>query len=175
MLAGLSPRRYRLGLKPVGEQVEHEVSRRFVARTETALAELLAADLSEVELVALMVDGMHFAGHLCAVALGIDIEGSKHPLAVAVAVAEGSTENTPWSAACWSACASAAWDTSRPLLAVLDGSKALAAAVTEVFERPLPPSPSRCREPFEPRFHLCAQQSLQRPPPRLTTGRGIAE
>ena len=57
--------------------------------TETALAELLAADLSGLDLVAFMVDGVHFADHLCVVALGIDIDGVKHPLALV----EGSTEN----------------------------------------------------------------------------------
>ena len=36
------------------------VSRRFVAATETALGELLAADLSGLDLVALMIDGVHF-------------------------------------------------------------------------------------------------------------------
>ena len=59
MLAGLSARRYAVGLEPVGEQVtgtgagtsKSAVSRRFVAMTETALAELLAADLSTLDLV----------------------------------------------------------------------------------------------------------------------------
>jgi putative transposase len=54
MLAGLSTRRYPGGLEPVGEQVvqvatstsKSAVSRRFVAMTETALADLLSADLS---------------------------------------------------------------------------------------------------------------------------------
>ena len=54
MLAGLSTRRYPVGLEPVGAQVtetssatsKSAVSRRFVAMTETALGELLAADLS---------------------------------------------------------------------------------------------------------------------------------
>jgi hypothetical protein len=63
MLAKLSSRRYRAGLEPVGASVEAEarstsksaVSRRFVAATETALAELMATDLSGLELVALMV------------------------------------------------------------------------------------------------------------------------
>ena len=51
--------------------------------TETALAELLHADLSELDLVAFMVDGgVHFVEHLCVVALGIDLTGGKHPLAV---------------------------------------------------------------------------------------------
>jgi hypothetical protein len=65
-------------LEPVGEQVEADgkstsksaVSRKFVAMTETALADLLAADLTGLDLVALMIDGVHFADHLCVVALG---------------------------------------------------------------------------------------------------------
>ncbi len=65
------------------------VSRKFVAMTETALAELLAADLSALDLVALMIDGVHFGESVCVVALGIDIDGTKHPLALV----EGSTEN----------------------------------------------------------------------------------
>jgi hypothetical protein len=87
MLAGLSTRRYPVGLEPVGQRVEESacstsksvVSRRFVAATETALGELLAADLSGPDL-ALMFDGVHFGEHLCVVALGIGIDGTKHPL-----------------------------------------------------------------------------------------------
>ncbi|HEY5182260.1 MAG TPA: IS256 family transposase, partial [Dermatophilaceae bacterium] len=64
MLAGLSTRRYGVGLEPVGEAVEASsratsksaVSRKFVAMTEHALADLLDADLSELDLVALMID-----------------------------------------------------------------------------------------------------------------------
>ena len=141
MLAGLSTRRYRVGLEPVGAEVEREarstsksaVSRRFVERTETALAELLAADLSGLELVALMVDGVHFAGHLCVVALGIDVGGTKHPLAVV----EGSTENTTLVRDLLVGVRERGLNTGRPVLAVLDGSKALAAAVREVFDRPV--------------------------------------
>ena len=99
MLAGLSTRHYPVGLEPVGEQVEadalvDDASPRCRASssraTETALAELLAADLSGLDLVAFMVDGVHFGEHCCVVALGIGIDGTKHPLALA----EGSTENT---------------------------------------------------------------------------------
>jgi len=141
MLAGLSTRRYPVGLEPVGEQVEQAakstsksaVSRRFVERTETALAELLATDLSGVALVALMVDGVHFAGHLCVVALGVDAEGVKHPLAVV----EGSTENTTLVRELLVGLRERGLDTTRPILAVLDGAKALAAGVREVFDRPV--------------------------------------
>jgi putative transposase len=92
MLAGLSTRRYAVALEPVGEHVEREatstsksaVCRKFVAMTETALADLLAADLSGLDLVALMVDGVHFAESCFLVALGIDIDGGKHPLAASL-------------------------------------------------------------------------------------------
>ncbi len=98
MLAGLSTRRYPVGLEPVGPATQaagkatskSAVSRRFVAMTEHALADLLAADLTNLDLVAIMVDGVHFADHLCVVALGIDTDGIKYPLALVA----GSTENT---------------------------------------------------------------------------------
>ena len=92
---------------------------------------MLAADLSGLELVALMVDGVHFAGHLCVVALGIDVGGTKHPLAVV----EGSTENTTLVRDLLVGLRERGLNTRRPVLAVLDGSKALAAAVLEVFDR----------------------------------------
>jgi hypothetical protein len=89
MMAKLSTRRYSAGLEPVGTKVEatarstskSAVSRRFVAATESALATMLSADLSELDLVAVMIDGVHFADHLCVVALGIGIDGTKHPSA----------------------------------------------------------------------------------------------
>ena len=91
MLAKLSTRRYRAGLEPVGSHVEQAasgtsksaVSRRFVTATEHALAELLARDLSGLDLVALMVDGVHVAEHTGVVALGITLDGTKVPLGLA--------------------------------------------------------------------------------------------
>jgi len=126
MLAGLSASHYWLGLEPVGEQVEQRarstpesaVSRRFVERTETALGELLAADLSGLELVALMIDGVHLPGHLCVVALGIDADGVKHPLTVV----EGSTENTTLVRELLVGLQDRGLDTTGPILAVLDGA-----------------------------------------------------
>jgi transposase-like protein len=141
MLAGVSTRRYPVALEPVGDQVTAEsrstsksaVSRKFVAMTETALADLLAQDLSGLDLVALMIDGVHFADHLCVVALGIDIDGVKHPLAVV----EGSTENTTLVRGLLVGLRERGLDVTKPILAVLDGAKALAAAVKEVFDQPV--------------------------------------
>ena len=141
MLAGLSTRRYQAGLEPVGSAVEHTatatsksaVSRRFVAMTETALTELLGADLSGLDLVAFMVDGVHFAEHCCVVALGIGADGTKHPLAVV----EGSTENATLVTELIVGLRERGLDVTRPILAVLDGSKALRRAVLDVFDSPV--------------------------------------
>jgi putative transposase len=141
MLAGVSARRYPVALEPVGRGVDAQarstsksaVSRKFVQLTQTALADLLAADLSGLDLVAVMIDGVYFAEHLCVVALGIDIDGTKHPLAVV----EGSTENTTLVRSLLVGLRERGLDTTRPILAVLDGAKALAAAVQEVFDHPV--------------------------------------
>ncbi|MDN4517902.1 IS256-like element IS1295 family transposase [Mycolicibacterium austroafricanum] len=141
MLAGLSTRRYPVGLEPVGVQITEKatatsksaVSRRFVAMTETALAELLSRDLSGLDLVALMIDGVHFAESCCVVALGIDIEGTKHPLALV----EGSTENATLVTELLVDLRERGLDVTRAMLVGLDGSKALRKAVLDVLDHPV--------------------------------------
>jgi putative transposase len=141
MLGGLSTRRYPVGLEPVGTRAERSatatsksaVSRRFVAQTETALAELLAADLSSLDLVAMMVDGVHFGEHTCVVALGVGIDGTKHPLSLV----EGSTENATLVSDLLVGLRERGLDVTHPILVVIDGSKALRRAVLDVFDRPV--------------------------------------
>jgi putative transposase len=76
-----------------------------------------------------MVDGVHFGEHTCVVALGIGIDGTKHPLAVE----EGSTEN----ATLVTGLRGRGLGVTRPVLAVLDGARALSRAVKDVFGKPL--------------------------------------
>src|SRR5690348_11276440 len=141
MLAGLSSRRYGRGLEPAGAAVQNAacatsksaVSRRFVAATETALAELMSKRLDDLDLVAFMVDGVHFGEHTCVVALGIGIDGTKHPLGVE----EGSTENATLATELITGLRDRGLDVTRPILAVLDGAKALTRAVKDVVDKPL--------------------------------------
>src|SRR5215207_5602294 len=141
MLAKLSTRRYHHGLEPVGSRAEQAssgtsrsaVSRRFVAATEHALAELLAADLSGLDLVALMVDGVKVADHCCVVALGITLDGTKVPLGLA----EGATENATVVGDLLAGLRERGLEVTRPILVVIDGAKALRRAVTEVFDHPV--------------------------------------
>jgi putative transposase len=112
--------------------------------TQTALADLLTADLSSLDLVAVMVDGVHFAESCCVVALGIGLDGTKHPLALV----EGSTENATLVTDLCVGLRERGLDVTKPILAVLDGSKALRKAVVDVFDHPVL---ARC-QPGLPQF-----------------------
>jgi putative transposase len=66
------------------------VSRRFVALSAARMSEWMAADLSQLDLLAIQIDGMHVTSELTLLAaIGIDGEGAKHPLGLL----EGATEN----------------------------------------------------------------------------------
>jgi putative transposase len=119
---------------------------RFVAQTETALAELLSADLSQLDLVALMVDGVHFPETCCVVALGIDLQGNKIPLALV----EGATENATLVTELLVGLRERGLDVTRPILACLDGAKALRRSAGRVRQAgdptlPTPQDPQRTR------------------------------
>ncbi len=141
MLAGLSTRRYVVGLEPVGEAVEaaatatskSAVSRRFVQATERALSELVSRDLTGVDVVAVMIDGVHFAEHLCVVALGVTTDGTKVPLGLA----EGATENTTVVTGLLEDLRDRGLDVTRPVLVCIDGAKALRSAVRRIFDKPV--------------------------------------
>ncbi|MGH7685404.1 MAG: IS256 family transposase [Candidatus Dormibacteria bacterium] len=148
MLAGLSTRHYATGLEPVGTQAEARasgtsksaVSRRFVQLTRTALEELMVRRLDDLDIVVLLLDGVRVADHLCVVALAIDGDGHKHP----AGLVQGATENGAVVTRLLEDLVARGLDASRGLLVVIDGSKALRAAVTKVFgERALV---QRCQE-----------------------------
>ena len=86
-----------------------------------------------LDVVAVMVDGVHFAGHCCVVALGITIDGTKVPLGVV----EGDTENATVVKDLLADLRDRGLDVTRPTLVVIDGAKALAAAVHAVFDHPV--------------------------------------
>lgn len=137
MLAGVATRRHRTVNEPVGDQVEagskstskSSVSRRFVAKTKRALEELMARDLTGLDVAALMIDGVHFAEHCCVVALAITSDGTKVPVGLWLGDTENKTVVTHLLADLVDRGLSAVGG----LLIVIDGAKALAAAVRKVF------------------------------------------
>ncbi len=137
MLAGVATRRHARIAEPLGEDVlegarstgRSAVSRQFVKQTETALAELLARDLSEQDIKVLMLDGEHMAGRCVIVALAITGDGRKLP----VGLWDGATENKTVVRSMLADLVSRGLSAENGLLVVIDGAKALRAAVGEVF------------------------------------------
>lgn len=137
MLAGLSGRRYSSALEPVGEAVEASssgtsqsaVSRRFVTATAERLAEFRSRPLDDRRWLICFVDGFDFAGHMMIGALGVTADGTKVPLGVV----EGSTENASVVRHLITGLRDRGLDASEGILFVLDGGKALAKAVRDVF------------------------------------------
>ena len=135
MLLGVATRQYARSLDPLPAAMisrgtsKSAVSRRFVAKTAAQLAAWRSTALDALDLVGLLVDGVHIGEHCIVVALGIDHTGRKH----ALGLWDGSTENA---AVCQSLLAdlqSRGLRTDRSLLVILDGSKALHKAVTQTF------------------------------------------
>src|SRR6266498_2282588 len=137
MLAGVATRRHARVAEPVGEQVEttarstsrSAVSRRFVRETETALAELLARDLTDLDIKVLMLDGEHLNDRCVVVALAIGADGTKVP----IGLWDGSTENKTVVRSLLADLVERGLNVDDGLLVVIDGAKALAAGVREVF------------------------------------------
>jgi putative transposase len=80
-----------------------------------------------------MVDGIRVAEHTCVVTLGITIDGTKIPLALA----EGATENTSVVTDLLVGLRERGLEVTRPILVVIDGARALRRAVTDVFDHPV--------------------------------------
>ena len=137
MLAGVATRRHSRVAEPVGTVVDKEakstsrsaISRRFVKQTETALAELMARDLTGEDIKVLLLDGEHMAERCVVAALAITADGTKKP----VGLWDGSTENKTVVRSLLADLVERGLTVDDGLLVVIDGAKALAAAVREVF------------------------------------------
>jgi putative transposase len=135
MVLGVSTRRYARSLEPLPEEVavggisKSAVSERFVLGTQRRLAELMQRQLSGLRLVALLIDGVHFADHVVLAAVGIDVDGEKHPLGLR----EGATENAAACNALLEDLIERGLNPNRALLVVIDGAKALRRAVLDTF------------------------------------------
>ena len=134
MLVGVATRQYARSLEPLGTGVEARgtsksaVSRRFVAATASRVGEELARPIGDLRLAALMIDGIHFGEHVVLIALGVDESGCKHVLGIR----EGATENAASCIALMTNLVERGLDTTRSLLIVIDGGKALRKAVREI-------------------------------------------
>jgi putative transposase len=105
-------------------------SRRFVALSAEHMAEWMASDLSPLDLLAIQIDGIHIKEELLLVAaVGIDAEGTKHPLGAV----EGATENAMTAQALLDNLIGRGLDPSICRLFIVDGAKALTKAIRRTF------------------------------------------
>jgi putative transposase len=135
MLVGVATRQYARSLEPIGDVLKSRgtskstVSRRFVVQTTAQLATWRSRSLVDLEVVALLIDGIHVGDHCLVVAMGIDAAGQKHVLGLW----DGATENATLCQSLLANLQSRGLRTDRSLLVVLDGSKALHTAVRQMF------------------------------------------
>lgn len=137
MLHGLSSRRYGCGLEPVGQSVaaigtsKSAVDRRFIERTRHALEDVMRRPLSGQRYPVLMLDGIELGDHVVIAALGVDAEASKRLLGLW----EGATENAAVCKALLADLVERGLDATEGILVVIDGAKALEAAVRRTWGR----------------------------------------
>ena len=137
MLAGVATRRHTDVAEPVGADIEARsrsmsksaISRRFVAATKTALAELMARSLADLDVAVLMIDGLDVADQCVVAALVITTDGTKVPVGLWL----GDTENKTVVTALLADLVARGLHTQSGVLGVIDGAKALAAGIKKVF------------------------------------------
>ncbi len=105
------------------------VSRGFVKASAAEIKTLAERRLDDARFVAIFIDGEEYAGETMVVALGITEQGDKRVLGLR----QGGTENAEVVASLLEDLRERGLDVSRPTLFVLDGAKALHAAVKRTF------------------------------------------
>ena len=137
VLAGVATRRHADVSEPLTAEIDDKakgtgrssVSRRWKQATEAALAELMARDLSALDVAVVMVDGIDVAGQCCVAALVITTDGTKVPVGLWL----GDTENKTVVTALLADLVARGLSVETGALVVIDGAKALAAGVAKVF------------------------------------------
>jgi putative transposase len=128
MMRGLSTRNYGAVVKDFHNAYGVEksaVSENFIEASREKVKQLMERPLGELRLCAVLIDGTPFKDRQMIAALGIGCDGTKTVLGIR----EGATENTAVVSGLLSELVERGLDFSIPRLYVLDGGKALAAAV----------------------------------------------
>ena len=128
LMLGLSTRRYGEAVREFSEAYGLEksaISEHFIEASRTKLQQMMERRLDKVKLCALLVDATPFAGQQMVAALGVAQDGRK----MILGIRQGATENATVISELLSDLLSRGLDFSEPRLYVLDGAKALTAAV----------------------------------------------
>ena len=135
IVVGVSTRGYERSLEPVDESLEtrgeskSNVSRSLIEDTTEKLADFVSRSLSDLDIVAMFIDGIEIGKHAVIIALGVNMDGTKVPLGVWC----GSTENHTVATALLQNLIERGLRVDAPMLFVIDGGKGLRKALSDVF------------------------------------------
>ena len=141
-MRGVSTRNYQEVISKMAETVgvsKSAVSRRLIEASEAEVEALLGRRFDELKLLVIYIDGLLFGDYTMIGAVGVDSEGNKHVLGIR----EGATENSTVVKELLEDMVARGVDPKRKMLFVIDGSKALRAAINAVFGARQPVQ--RCR------------------------------
>lgn len=142
LLHGVSTRKYKEVIPAMAETAgvsRSAVSRQIVEASEAEVEALLSRRFDDVKLLVIYIDGLIFGEYTMVGVVGVDRQGYKHVLGIR----EGATENAAVVTALLEDIVARGVDPKRKMLFVIDGSKALRAAINAVFGADQPVQ--RCR------------------------------
>ncbi|HCN36249.1 MAG TPA: hypothetical protein DIS94_00865 [Bacteroidetes bacterium] len=108
---------------------QSNVSRKFIEASAQALKEFQERDLSEKDIIALLIDGKSLAKQRIIIALGVTMEGDK----IVLGFIQSSSENSRSIKQFLKALISRGLNYKKGILCVTDGSKGIKKALDEVF------------------------------------------
>jgi len=135
IVLGVSTRGYHRSLEPTAAGArtfgtsKSAASRHLVARTRAKVKEHFSRRLEEVDIVAMMLDGIEVGGHIVVAALGFTADGTKLPLGVW----QGSTENAAVCTSLLNDLLERGLRVEHRILCVIDGGKGLRKALRDVL------------------------------------------
>ena len=132
LLKGVSTRNYREVIPRLADSAgvsRSAVSREAAEAGARLLEQLRERRWDEVEILVIYIDGMQFGAHHIISAVGVDVAGRKHVLGIQL----GATENAAAVKDLLVRLREQGLNTSQRYLFVVDGAKALRAAIDEVF------------------------------------------
>jgi len=142
LMRGVSTRNYKEVIPSMAETAgvsRSAVSRRVIEASEAEVEGLLSRRFDDLKLLVIYIDGLIFGDYTMMGAVGVDVEGNKHVLGIR----EGATENATVVTELLEDMVARGVDPKRKMLFVIDGSKALRAAINAVFGAQQPVQ--RCR------------------------------
>jgi len=178
LMHGVSTRNYMQVIPEMAETAgvsRSAVSRAAIEASEAEVEALLRRRFDGLKLLVVYIDGLNFGDYTMIGAVGVDMDGHKHVLGIR----EGATENATVVTELLEDIVARGVDPKRKMLFVIDGSKALRAAINAVFGQEQPVQ--RCRAhklrnvlDYLPKDDKAQVKSLLRAAWKLAADQGIA-